>query len=100
MPNNEVKTLSESRIFTIDCKDVYLKEYTFDDLDQFHSLIWQPEIYEYLPGWSVSKERRKIWLTDYEIIQKCGFNFQSVIEIDNESYNYYKLDKNEWKAKV
>ncbi|MCY9662767.1 hypothetical protein P5G65_25655 [Paenibacillus chondroitinus] len=59
--------MSESNIFTIDCKDVYLREYTLDDLDQFHLLTWQPEIYEYLPGWNVSKEQRKQWLMEYEI---------------------------------
>lgn len=34
------------------------------------------------------------------VIQKCGFNFQSVIELDNERYNYYKLGKSDWDAKV
>ncbi|KRE48497.1 GNAT family N-acetyltransferase [Paenibacillus sp. Soil724D2] len=192
--------MSEQNIFTIDCKDVYLREYIIDDLDQFHSLTWQPEINEYLPGWNVSKEQRKDWLTNYEIpgnkqflntvseggvigelrlrmgiilkasgdfigwcctgikeelpspnreimfaisndhrskgyttqategltkylfentnvemlnalalirnipsnrvIQKCGFIFQGVIELDNERYNYYKLGKSEWGVKV
>lgn len=62
-----VKTLSEQNIFTIDCKDVYLREYIIDDLDQFHALTWQPEIHKYLPGWNVSKEQRKDWLINYEI---------------------------------
>jgi RimJ/RimL family protein N-acetyltransferase len=62
-----VKTLSEQNIFTIDCKDVYLREFIIDDLDQFHSLTWQSEIHEYLPGWNVSKEQRKDWLLNYEI---------------------------------
>jgi RimJ/RimL family protein N-acetyltransferase len=54
-------------IFIIDCKDVYLREYTPDDLEQFHSLTWQPEIHEYLTGWNVSKEQREDWLINYEI---------------------------------
>ncbi|MEK3916200.1 GNAT family N-acetyltransferase [Paenibacillus sp. FSL H7-0331] len=191
--------MSDKNIFTIECKDVYLREYTLDDLNQFHSLTWQPEIHEYLPGWNVSKEQREDWLTNYEIpgnkqflntvseggvigelrlrlgiilkasgdfigwcctgikqelpapnreimfaiskdhrgkgyttqateglakylfentnvemlnaiallrnvpsnrvIQKCGFNFQSVIELEDERYNYYKLGKSEWEAK-
>ena len=33
------------------------------------------------------------------VVQKCGFNFQGIIEIDNEEYNYYKLDKKDWAAK-
>lgn len=177
-----------------------LREYILDDLDQFHSLTWQPEIHKYLPGWNVSKERRRDWLMNYEIpgnkqfldtvsnggeigelrlrlgiilkasgdfigwcctgikeglptpnreimfaiskdhrgkgyttqateglakylfentdveilnaiallrnapsnrvIQKCGFNFQSVIDLDNERYNYYKLGKSDRDAKV
>ncbi|MCU6793788.1 GNAT family N-acetyltransferase [Paenibacillus sp. WQ 127069] len=191
--------MSDKNIFTIECKNVYLREYTLDDLNQFHSLTWQPEIHEYLPGWNVSKEQREDWLTNYEIpgnkqflntvseggvigelrlrlgiilkasgdfigwcctgikqelpapnreimfaiskdhrgkgyttqateglakylfentnvemlnaiallrnvpsnrvIQKCGFNFQSVIELEDERYNYYKLGKSEWEAK-
>ena len=30
------------------------------------------------------------------VIQKCGFYFQSIIEIENEKYNYYKISKSEW----
>lgn len=183
----------EDKCFTVDCKDVYLREYILDDLKKFHSLTWQPEIHEYLPGWNVSKEQREDWFINYEIpgnkqflnavsegggigdlrlrlgiilketgdfigwcctgikdelpapnreimfaiskdhrgkgyttqaaqglikylfkntnvevlnaiallqnvpsnrvLQKCGFNFQNMIEIDNEKYNYYRLKK-------
>ncbi|WP_350356278.1 GNAT family N-acetyltransferase [Cohnella hashimotonis] len=162
----------------------------------FHSLTWQPEIHEYLPGWNVSKEQREEWLINYEIpgnkqflsavseggeigelrlrlgiilkgtgnfigwcctgikdelptpnreimfaiskdhrgkgyttqaaqglvhylfentnvevlnaisllrnipsnrvIQKCGFIFQNIIEVDSERYNCYRLRKSEW----
>ncbi|NOU68817.1 GNAT family N-acetyltransferase [Paenibacillus sp. LMG 31461] len=196
---NTHSTLKEN-IFTIECKDIILREFIIDDLDVFHSLTWQPEIHEYLPGWNVSKEQREDWFINYEIkgneqflnavseggdigelglrlgiiskesgefigwcctgikdelpppnreimyaiskdhrgkdyttqasqgiikylfentnvevlnaiallrnepsikvIQKCGLNFQSIIEIDNERYNYYKLSKSEWEIKV
>lgn len=33
------------------------------------------------------------------VIQKCGFNFQGIIEIDNEKCNNYKLDKKDWAGK-
>ncbi|WP_159887944.1 GNAT family N-acetyltransferase [Paenibacillus puerhi] len=189
-------SISEENTFTIDCKDVILREFIDTDLDTFHLLTWQPEVYEYSPGWNVSKDQRKDWLINYEIpenkgffnavskgedigdirlrlgiilketgefigwccsgikdelpppnreimyaiskdhrgkgyttqalqgminylfestnvevlsaiallnnvpsnrvIQKCGFSFQSIIEIDNEKYNYYKLDKKDW----
>ncbi|MZQ83254.1 GNAT family N-acetyltransferase [Paenibacillus sp. 5J-6] len=191
-----METLSEKNIFGIDCKDVYLREYLLDDLDEFHSLTMQPEIYDYLPGWNVSREQREEWLKNYEIpgnkqfinavskggvigelrlrlgiilkasgefigwcctgikeelptpnreimfaiskdhrgkgyttqategltkylfentnvevinaialipnvpsnrvIQKSGFIYQGVIELNNERYNYYKLSKNDW----
>lgn len=198
MDTNTRSVLEEST-FMIDCKDVILREFIVTDLDEFHSLTWQPEIHEYLPGWNVSKEQRKDWFMNYEIpenkqffnavsngedigdfrlrlgiiskdtgdfigwccsgmkdelpppnreimyaiskdhrgkgyttqasqgiinylfentnvevlnaiallsnvasnkvIQKCGFNFQGIIEIDNEKYNYFKLDKIDWTAK-
>lgn len=188
---------STENIFIIDCKDVMLREFIVDDLDQFHSLTWQPEIYEFLPGWNVSKEQRADWFLNYEIpdnkkffnavsqgkviddyrlrlaivlkendeligwccsgikdelpapnreimyaiskdyrgkgyttqaalgmvkflfeytdvellnaialinnvssnkvLQKCAFDFQYIIEIDNEKYNYYTLNKKDWK---
>lgn len=43
------------------------------DLDEFHSLTWQPEIHEYLPGWNVTKEQRKNWLINYEILENKQF---------------------------
>ncbi|KQN97129.1 GNAT family N-acetyltransferase [Paenibacillus sp. Leaf72] len=194
--DTNIRFVPEENAFTIDCKDVILREFLATDLDHFHSLTWQPEIHEYLPGWNVSKEQRKDWFINYEIpenkqffntvskgedigdlrlrlgiilketgefigwccsgmkdelpppnreimyaiskdhrgkgyttqasqgmtnylfentnvevlsaialldnvpsnrvIDKCGFNFQSMIEIDNEKYNYYKLDKKDW----
>ncbi|MDQ0899318.1 GNAT family N-acetyltransferase [Paenibacillus sp. V4I7] len=200
MKNTNTHSTSEENIFTIDCKDIILREFIIDDLDGFHSLTWQPEIHKYLPGWNVSKEQRKDWFINYEIkgnkqflnavseggdigelslrmgiiskesgefigwcctgikdklpapnreimyaiskdhrgkgyttqaaqgmikylfentnvevlnaiallrnepsnrvIQKCDLNFQSIIEIDKERYNYYKLNKSEWEIKV
>ncbi|TXK70845.1 GNAT family N-acetyltransferase [Paenibacillus sp. N3.4] len=199
MKNTSTDATSEENIFTIDCKDIILREFIIDDLERFHSLTWQPEIHEYLPGWNVSKEQREDWFINYEIkenkqflhavseggdidelglrlgiilkesgefigwcrtgikdelpppnreimyaiskdhrgkgyttqaaqgiikylfgntnvevlsaiallpnvpsnrvIQKCSLNFQSMIEINNESYNYYKLTKSEWEIK-
>jgi hypothetical protein len=32
-------------LFTIDCKDVHLRELVLDDLEEFHSLTWQSEIH-------------------------------------------------------
>ncbi|GAA3413911.1 hypothetical protein GCM10020370_72190 [Paenibacillus hodogayensis] len=30
------------------------------------------------------------------VIQKCGFIFKNIIEVDNERYIYYRLKKSEW----
>ncbi|MDQ0062838.1 GNAT family N-acetyltransferase [Paenibacillus harenae] len=56
-----------SPYFTIDCKDVFLREYRNEDLDELHALTMQPEIHTFLPGWNVSKEQRADWLANYEI---------------------------------
>lgn len=191
--SSNTHSTSEENVFKIDCKGIILREYIIDDLDEFHSLTWQPEIYEFLPGCNVSKEQRLDWLINYEtkeneqfltavseggdidelrlrlgiiskesgefigwcctgikdelpppnreimyaiskdhrgkgyttqaaqgiikylfentnvevlnaialicnlpsnrVIQKCDFDFINIIEIENESYNYYKLSK-------
>jgi len=187
---------ANEKVFTIDCRDVLLREFLVDDLDKFHALTWQPEIHEYLPGWNVTKEQREDWFKNHEIpgnkqflkavstdgnigelrlrlgiilkeseefigwcctgikdglpppnreimfaiskdykgkgyttqavkgmitylfgntnvevlnaialirniasnrvIQKCGFDFQSNIDLGNERYNYYRLSRNLW----
>lgn len=60
-------------IFAIRCKDVILREFVADDLEKFHSLTWQPEIYHYLPGWNVPFEQRKDWFLNYEIPENKRF---------------------------
>ncbi|BBH23265.1 N-acetyltransferase [Paenibacillus baekrokdamisoli] len=181
-------------IFTIECRDIILREYQVEDLDELQNITWQPHFYEFLMDWNVSKEQREDWIKNYEIpdnkrflnavlkdgdigelrlrlgiiskdsgefigvcgtgildkvsppnreifygistdhrnkgystqaakglikylfdntnveeliaiaqlrnlpsnkvIQKCGFEFQNEIEIENRKYNYYKLRKN------
>lgn len=71
--NTNARFDSEESIFTIDCKDVILREFLVADLDNFHSLTWQPEIYEFLPGWNVSREQREDWLINYEIPENKRF---------------------------
>lgn len=60
-------------IFSIECSDIILREFQAADLDDFHSLTWQPEIYEYLPGWNAAREQRAEWLTNYEIPENKRF---------------------------
>jgi RimJ/RimL family protein N-acetyltransferase len=49
-------------IFTIDCKDIMLREFRLEDLDQLHALTLQPEITDILPDWKGTKEQHKDWL--------------------------------------
>ncbi|MFF2018355.1 GNAT family N-acetyltransferase [Paenibacillus sp. NPDC058177] len=63
----------EGHTFSIDCQDIILREYIVTDLDAFHSLTWQPEIHEFLPGWNVAKEQREEWLIHYEIPENGQF---------------------------
>lgn len=65
--------MRETNLFTIECKDIILREYRYEDLDDIHTLTWQPEIYEFLTGWNVSKEQRKEWLLNYELKENQQF---------------------------
>ncbi|MGO4371777.1 GNAT family N-acetyltransferase [Paenibacillus sp. MCAF20] len=60
-------------IFTIDCKDIYLREYQLEDLDELHALTMQPEIHTFLPDWNVPKEQRADWIANYEIPENKQF---------------------------
>ncbi|WP_054957323.1 hypothetical protein [Paenibacillus dakarensis] len=60
-------------ILNIECEDIILREYQLEDLDELHELTWQPEIYEFLPGWNVEKEMRHNWLMNYEIPENNQF---------------------------
>jgi RimJ/RimL family protein N-acetyltransferase len=71
--NLDTKSDSTNNVFMIECKDIILREYKIDDLDEFYALTWQPEIYEFLPGWNVPKEQRKNWLINYEIKENKQF---------------------------
>ena len=53
---------ASNNIFTIDCKDVMLREFRLEDLDELYNLTLQPEITDYLPDWKATKEQRKEWL--------------------------------------
>ncbi|PUA40084.1 N-acetyltransferase [Paenibacillus elgii] len=60
-------------IFTIECKDIILREYRVEDLDELHNITWQPHFYEFLIDWNVSKEQREDWIKNYEIPENKRF---------------------------
>ena len=65
--------MGNNNVFTIECKDIILREYRIEDLDEFYALTLQPEILEFLPGWNVPKEQRLNWLINYEIKENTQF---------------------------
>jgi [ribosomal protein S5]-alanine N-acetyltransferase len=56
-----------SEIFTIDCGEIYLREYKLEDAEAIYHLAQQKEIHEFLPDWKTSREQRLEWVRDYEI---------------------------------
>lgn len=54
-------------IFTLECRDVILREFLSGDLDEFCAVTAEPHIREFLPDWEVDRETRLVWLNDYEI---------------------------------
>lgn len=62
----------------INCKDIYLREYRLEDLKKLQEITWQPEVYEFLPGWNATIEDRTLWLTEYEIPENQRFK-QAVV---------------------
>ncbi|WP_083205166.1 GNAT family N-acetyltransferase [Bacillus sp. FJAT-27264] len=71
--NTNARSDSKENIFTIECKDVILREFLVTDLDDFYTLTWQPEVHVFLPGFNVSKEQRKDWFMNYEIPENRQF---------------------------
>ncbi|WP_169082021.1 GNAT family N-acetyltransferase [Paenibacillus sp. PL91] len=68
--------------FTMECEDIFLREYRIEDLDELYALTQQSEIYQFLPGWNVPKEQRLDWLINYETIENKQF-LQAVAEGGN-----------------
>ncbi|MFC5405379.1 GNAT family N-acetyltransferase [Cohnella soli] len=73
MMSNNIHSTGREKVFIIDCKHIILREFITADLDSFHSLTWQSEINEFLPGWNVSKEQREDWFLNYEIPENKQF---------------------------
>jgi hypothetical protein len=70
--NTDTETNSTNS-FLIECKDIFLREYRIEDLDELYALTQQSEILEFLPWWNAPKEQRLDWLLNYETIENNGF---------------------------
>ncbi|PEB77368.1 GNAT family N-acetyltransferase [Bacillus thuringiensis] len=56
-----------TKLFKIDCGDIYLQEFTVKDAESIYKIANQPEIAKFLPDWKSTKEQRVDWIADYEI---------------------------------
>jgi [ribosomal protein S5]-alanine N-acetyltransferase len=70
--NTDTETNS-TYFFMIECKDIFLREYRIEDLDELYTLTQQSEILEFLPSWNAPKEQRLDWLLNYETIENKRF---------------------------
>jgi [ribosomal protein S5]-alanine N-acetyltransferase len=71
-------------ILTIECKDIILREFRMEDLDELYNLTLQPEITDYLPDWIGTKEQYKKWLENIYIKGNKEF-LKAVPNIENEA---------------
>ncbi|WP_051623484.1 GNAT family N-acetyltransferase [Clostridium hydrogeniformans] len=68
-----LNNVNSKNIFTIECKDLVLREFQVEDLDAIYNITLQSEIKEFLPDWIAPKEKRREWLTKYEIKENKEF---------------------------
>lgn len=54
-------------LFTIDCGDIFLREFRIEDANDIYNLSMQTEISDLLPDWKSTREQRLEWLTNYEV---------------------------------
>ncbi|PEX86831.1 GNAT family N-acetyltransferase [Bacillus cereus] len=64
---------SLTKLFSIDCGDIYLQEFTVKDADSIYKISNQPEIEKFLPDWKSMKEQRVNWIVNYEIPANKAF---------------------------
>ncbi|EJR54894.1 hypothetical protein IIM_01834 [Bacillus cereus VD107] len=79
-----------TKLFTIDCGDIYLQEFTTKDAESIYKISNQPEIEKFLPDWKSTKEQRIDWVTNYEIPSNKAF-LDAVINTSNIDDHILKL---------
>ncbi|PFR09722.1 GNAT family N-acetyltransferase [Bacillus anthracis] len=62
-----------TKLFKIDCRDIYLQEFTVKDAESIYNISNQPEIETFLPDWKSTKEQRVNWVTNYEVPENKSF---------------------------
>lgn len=84
----EAEDFNMDHLFTIDCGEILLREFSIEDVGAIYEITSQPEVYEFLPDWRSTKEQRASWVTNYEIPSNQSF-LSAVPNIDDQ--NYLKL---------
>lgn len=74
-----------NQLFTIDCGEIFLREFTLEDVEAIYEITSQPEVYEFLPSWKSTKEQRLDWVTNYEIPSNKRF-LSAVPNIEGQNY--------------
>lgn len=64
---------SLTKLFRIDCGDIYLQEFTIKDAESIYKISNQPEIERFLPDWKSTKEQRTHWIINDEIPANKAF---------------------------
>ncbi|MEI4770275.1 GNAT family N-acetyltransferase [Psychrobacillus sp. FJAT-51614] len=72
-------------LFTIDCGEILLREYSVEDVDAIYEITSQPEVYEFLPDFKTTREQRLDWVTNYEIPSNKMF-LAAVPNIEEQTY--------------
>ncbi|WP_346936862.1 GNAT family N-acetyltransferase [Clostridium sp.] len=76
------ENISSKKVFTIECKDIVLREFQLEDLDELYALTLQPEITDYLPDWIGSREEYENWVPNIYIKSNKEF-FKAVPNVEN-----------------
>ncbi|TCZ80863.1 N-acetyltransferase [Paenibacillus albiflavus] len=87
-----LNTISDStnNLFMIDCKDVILREYREEDMQELHAITQQPEVLEYLPWWEHTIEQRFYWFLNYESKDNQQF-YQAITKGEDLGSLYLRL---------
>ncbi|WIG44213.1 GNAT family N-acetyltransferase [Bacillus toyonensis] len=91
---------SSTKLFRIDCGDIYLQEFTMKDTESIYKISNQPEIEKFLPDWKSTKEQRVNWIINDEIPANKAFleAVKTTNNIDNHmlKLGIFKQDTNEF----
>ncbi|MFB8328142.1 GNAT family N-acetyltransferase [Bacillus wiedmannii] len=64
---------SLTKLFKIDCGDIYLQEFAVKDAESIYKISNEPEIEKFLPDWKSTIEQRVNWVTNDEIPENKAF---------------------------